>query len=74
MKTEESVKQELKRITDETLNIDCSFVEPTLNRNVYYIYTEVWSMTIEQFDKLRTKIAITAVSVDGGRFMLTVKV
>lgn len=73
MKTE-SIKQTLKRITDETLEIESSFVEPTLNRNVYNIYTEVWTMTIEQFDKLRTKIAITDVSVDGFKIMLTVKV
>ena len=37
----EAAKQELKRITDEALGIESSFVEATLERGEYYIYTEV---------------------------------
>ena len=71
--TTKQAKQELKRITDEAVGIERSFVEATLERGEYYIYTEVWSMTIEQLDKIRSQVTITSLSVDGGRIMLTAK-
>ena len=51
-----------------------SFVEATLERGEYYIYTEVWYITTEQLDKIRSKVTITSLSVDGGRIMLTAKI
>ena len=70
----EAAKQELKRITDEALGIESSFVETTLEQGEYYIYTGVWYITTEQLDKIRSKVTITSLSVDGGRIMLTVKI
>ena len=70
----EAAKQELKRITDEALGIESSFVEATLERGEYYIYTEVWYITTEQLDKIRSKVTITSLSVDGGRIMLTARI
>ena len=70
----EAAKQELKRITDEALGIESSFVEATLERGENYIYTEVWYITTEQLDKIRSKVTITSLSIDGGRIMLTAKI
>lgn len=67
-------KEEIKKIVDEAIGIDSSFVEATLEKNEYYIYTEVWTMPIESFNQIKAKIKVTALSVDGGRIMLTAKV
>lgn len=69
----EKAKEELKRITDEAIGITSTFVEATLEPREYYVYTEVWYITTEQLDQIRKKAAITAISVDGGRIMLTAK-
>lgn len=66
-------KDELKRIADDITGVS-TLVEATLERNEFYIYTEVWFMTTEQLDRIREKVNITAISVDGGRIMLTAKV
>jgi hypothetical protein len=67
-------REEIKKIVDEAIGSESSIVEATLEKNEYYIYTEVWTMPIEQFNQIRTKIKITSISVDGGRIMLTAKV
>lgn len=67
-------KEEIKKIVDEAIGIDSSIVEATLERNEYYVYTGVWFISMDQLDKIREKIKITDVSVDGGRIMLTAKV
>ena len=72
MKKEEA-KRELKRITDEALQIGSSFVEETSEPMEYYIYTGVWTLTAEQLDQIRSKVTITSITVDGGRIMLTAK-
>lgn len=66
-------KEELKRIADDIIGAS-TLVEATLERNEFYIYTEVWFMTTEQLERIREKVNITAISVDGGRIMLTAKV
>ena len=68
-----TAKEYLKRITDEAIGITSTFVEATLEPGEYYIYTEVWQLTTEQLDKIRSKVTITSLSVDGGRIMLTAK-
>lgn len=73
MKKEEA-KRELKRITDEALQIGNSFVEETLEPREYYIYTEVWQITTKQLDLIRDKVTITSITIDGGRIMLTAKI
>lgn len=73
MRSEEA-KAELKRITDEVIGVGSSFVEATLEPKVFYIYTEVWELTTEQLDKIRSKVTITSLYVDGGRIMLTAKI
>lgn len=73
MKPEEA-KAELKRITDEAIGVGSSFVEATLEPKVFYIYTEVWELTTEQLDKIRSKVTITSLYVDGGRIMLTARI
>lgn len=70
----ETAKAELKRITDEAIGISSSFVEATLDPREYYIYTEVWQLTAEQLDKIRSEVTITSITVDGGRIMLTAKI
>lgn len=67
-------REDIKRIVDEAIGSSSSIVEATLEKNEYYIYTEVWTMPIEQFNQIRTKVKITSISVDGGRIMLTAKV
>lgn len=67
-------KDELKRITDEAIGVSSSFVEATLEPREFYIYTEVWFITTEQLDKIRSKVSITSITVDGGRIMLTAKI
>lgn len=67
-------REEIKKIVDEAIGIDSSFVEATLEKNEYYIYTEVWTMPIESFNQIKSKVKVTAISVDGGRIMLTAKV
>ena len=71
---QETAKEELKRITDEALQINSSFVEATLEPREYYIYTEVWFISAEQLDQIRSKVTITTITIDGGRIMLTAKV
>lgn len=70
----ETVKEELKRITDEAIGVGSSFVEATLEPREFYIYTEVWQLTTEQLDKIRSKVTITTLSVDGGSIMLTARI
>ena len=70
----ETAKEELKRITDEAIGIGSSFVEATLEPREFYIYTEVWQLTTEQLDKIRSKVTITTISVDGGSIMLTARI
>ena len=69
----EAAKAELKRLTDEAIGITSTFVEATLQPREYYIYTEVWQLSTEQLDKIRSEVDITSISVDGGRIMLTAK-
>ncbi len=70
----ETAKEELKRITDEAIGVCSSFVEATLEPREFYIYTEVWQLTTEQLDKIRSKVTITTLSVDGGSIMLTARI
>jgi hypothetical protein len=70
----ETAKAELKRLTDEAIEVTSTFVEATLEPGEYYIYTEVWQITTEQLDKIRDRVTVTAVTVDGGRIMLTAKI
>ena len=70
----EEAKAELKRITDEAIGTGGSFVETTLEPREFYIYTDVWQLTTEQLDKIRSKVAITALSIDGGSIMLTARI
>ena len=69
----ETAKAELKRITDEAIGVG-GYVEATNDLREYYIYTECWTLSIEQLDKIRSKVTITSLSVDGGRIMLTAKI
>lgn len=73
MKPQEA-KEDLKRITDEAIGVGTSFVEATLEPREFYIYTEVWQLTTEQLDKMRSKVTITSLSVDGGSIMLTARI
>jgi hypothetical protein len=70
----ETAKEELKQITDEAIGVGSSFVEATLEPREFYIYTEVWQLTTEQLDKIRNKVTITTLSVDGGNIMLTARI
>ena len=70
----ETAKEELKRITDEAIGVGNSFAEATLEPREFYIYTEVWQLTTEQLDKIRSKVTITTLSVDGGSIMLTARI
>ena len=63
----EAAKAELKRITDEATGVGSSFVEATLQPREFYIYTE-------QLDKIREKVAISSITIDGGRIMLTAQI
>ena len=73
MNTKEA-KAELKRIADESIGVGSSFVEATSEPKEFYIYTEVWQLTTEQLDKIRSKVTITTLSVDGGSIMLTARI
>ena len=66
-------KEELKKIADSIIGVSTK-VEATLEPNEFYIYTEVWTLTIEQLDRIRKKVNITAISVEGYSIMLTAKV
>lgn len=72
--TPEKAKAELKRITDEAIGTGSSFVEATLEPREYYIYTEVWQLSTEQLDAIRSKVSITSIAVDGGKILLTAKI
>lgn len=70
----EAAKAELKRITDEATGVGSSFVEATLQPKEFYIYTDLWYITTEQLDKIREKVAISSITIDGGRIMLTAQI
>ena len=73
MDTKEA-KAELKRIADEAIGVGSAFVEATSEPKEFYSYTEVWQLTTEQLDKIRSKVTITTLSVDGGSIMLTARI
>ena len=73
MDTKEA-KAELKRIADEAIGVGSSFVEATSEPKEFYIYTEVWQLTTEQLDKIRSTDNITTLAVDGGSIMLTARI
>lgn len=66
-------KEELKEIADRVIGTS-TIVEATLEPKEFYIYTEVWTLDIEQLEQIRKEVNITAISVDGGSIMLTAKV
>ena len=68
-------RDELKKIAEEALEVSIEFidVETTLYPKEFYIYTGCWTITEEQLNKIRSKVRITEVTVDGGQIMLTVK-
>lgn len=66
-------KEELKDMTDRVIGASTK-VEATLDPKEFYIYTEVWTLNIEQLEQIRKEVNITAISVDGGSIMLTAKV
>lgn len=66
-------KEELKKIADSIIGVSTK-VEATLDSNEFYIYTEVWTLTIEQLDRIRKEVNITTISVEGYSIMLTAKV
>lgn len=68
-----SEAEELKNIVDEALGTGNSLIEKSLEPKEYYIYTPVWSISTEQLDKIRSRVAVTDISVDGGRILLTAK-
>lgn len=67
-------REDIKRIIDDAIGSNSTRVEPTLERNEYYAYTEVWTMPIEQFNQIRSELKVTAISIDGGSIMLTIKI
>ena len=69
-----SKRDELKRIVDEALGTGKTIIEKSLEPKEYYIYTPVWSISTEQLDKIRDKVAVTEITVDGGRILLTAKI
>lgn len=66
-------KEELKEIADRVIGTS-TIVEATLEPKEFYIYTEVWTLDIEQLEQIRKEVNITAISVDGGSIMLTAKI
>ena len=66
-------KEELKEIADRVIGTS-TIVEATLEPKEFYIYTEVWTLDIEQLEQIRKEVNITAISVDGGSIMITAKV
>lgn len=69
-----TAKAELKRITDEAILGSNSHVEATLEPGEFYIYTEVWAISMRELDKIRSKVTISNMFVDGGRIMLVAKI
>lgn len=69
-----TAKTDLKRIIDEVTGVGTSFVETTLDSREFYIYSEVWTITTEKLDQIRKQVNITAISVDGGKLMLTARI
>ena len=70
----ETAKAELKRLTDEAIRGSVSHVEATLEPGEYNIYTEVWAISMRELDKIRSKVTISNIYVDGGRIMLVAKI
>ena len=70
----ETAKEELKRLTDEAIKGSNSHVEATLEPREFYIYTEVWAISMRELDKIRGKVTISNMYVDGGRIMLVAKI
>lgn len=69
----DTTKQDIKKIIDEAIGWD-SDVESTSEPGEYYIYTNYWRITTEQLDKVRAKVKITEIAVNGGCIMLTAKI
>lgn len=66
-------KEHLKQITDAAIGAGITtIVEATLQPREYYVYTDAWTITAEQLDRIRKQVQVTALTVDGGRLMLTV--
>lgn len=66
-------KAALKQIVDGALGVSSSFVEETLTTGEYKLYTEVWSIALPQLDKIRSKVNLLSLYVDGGRITLIAK-
>lgn len=65
-------KTHLKQIVDAAIGLGTTTVEETLEPRKYYIYTNVWTITAEQLDKIREQVKVTAITVDGNNLMITV--
>lgn len=66
-------KEQITNVISEILNVPI-LVEATLERNEFYAYADAWFITIEQLDRIREKMNVTAITIDGCRIMLTIKI
>lgn len=71
MTQEEKDVAQLQILLDKVVGEATPYVETTLQRGVYKLYTEVWLMTAEQLDRIREEVNVIELMVDGGSLLLT---
>lgn len=71
MTQEEKDVAQLQILLDKVVGEANPYVETTLQRGVYKLYTEVWLMTAEQLDRIREEVNVIELMVDGGSLLLT---
>lgn len=71
MTQEEKDVAQLQILLDKVVGEANPYVEITLQKGVYKLYTEVWLMTAEQLDRIREEVNVIELMVDGGSLLLT---
>lgn len=73
MRPIEEVKKYIEKSMFDILGVNCTRVESTLEKQVFYVYTGVWFINWEQLQAIQKKMIIQAITIDGHELMITVK-
>lgn len=68
-----SIPTQLETASKEAFG-DLAFVEPTLDRGEFQVYTECWSVDADALHRFlsTSKATLQSIAIDGGKIMLTI--
>lgn len=65
-------REQAKKVIDKAVGASV-VLDATLEPGEYYVYTDMWSLSIQQFDEIRQSINVTNISAEGNKITLTIQ-